>query len=315
MKNITQLVETRLREMQSQQDRLAESWQPYIIAINEHLKSTQDREMSLSESRNVAQCLENAFVEAMCKKQSRLFETTTEDAIQFLGIQLPVIAALLPSLVLNEIANTQALDRRIGAVFFLDMLAGSTKGGITAGDTLISSKTGHTRSIAGRRYASCMVKDEVLSGSEGASSGDTLTGTLTYHPGIDVTNKGNIVVRDSDGVNIGDNSADASIITGTGITSGTITSSSGVYSLVLAADAGSDGLTIDYDYQYDLPVDDNGNRFGVPEMDVTISQESITAKDFPVRSKWSIGAAFDLLKAHNIDELVSSYSDVCRKAA
>jgi len=160
-----------------------------------------------------------------------------------------------------------------------------------------------------------MVKDEVLSGSEGASSGDTLTGTLTYHPGIDVTNKGNIVVRDSDGVNIGDNSADASIITGTGITSGTITSSSGVYSLVLAADAGSDGLTIDYDYQYDLPVDDNGNRFGVPEMDVTISQESITAKDFPVRSKWSIGAAFDLLKAHNIDELVSSYSDVCRKAA
>jgi hypothetical protein len=59
---------------------------------------------------NIARCLENALLEGGVKSQSKLFETTDSSAISFLGIQLPVIAALLPSLVLNKLAVTQALD-------------------------------------------------------------------------------------------------------------------------------------------------------------------------------------------------------------
>ncbi len=54
--------------------------------------------MSVHEKRNVAQCLENALIESGLKSRSKLFEATTEDNISFLGIQLPVIAALLPTL-------------------------------------------------------------------------------------------------------------------------------------------------------------------------------------------------------------------------
>ena len=62
---------------------------------------------------NIARCLENALLQGGMKSKSKLFETTDSSMISFLGIQLPVIAALLPSLVLNKICVTQALEQEI----------------------------------------------------------------------------------------------------------------------------------------------------------------------------------------------------------
>lgn len=299
MKNLNQLVETRLKEIQANQDRLVNSWAPYVKAINEHLQKTQDREMGMQEARNVAQCLENALTEAICKKQNKLFEATTEDAIDFLGVQLPVIAAMMPSQVLNEISNTQALDRRVGGVFFLDILAGTAKGSVARGATLASARTGHARTMGGRRYASTMVKDEALPSIDSGGETGAQTYQLAYYPGINTTTKGSIVIRDENGVNVADNTASASVITGTAGT-GSINGTTGILSMTWTTTISS-GYTIDYEYQYDLPVDSNGNKNGVPELDVNVYYESVTAKDFPIRSKWSVGAAFDLLKAHNIN--------------
>lgn len=297
-KTINELVDQRIKMIQDQQDFLVEAWSPYINAIDEYLEETEGRKTTVYERRNVAQCLENALCESGLKSRSRLFEATTEDNISFLGIQLPVIAALLPSLVLNDIAIVQALDRRIGAVFFLDVQYGSDKGAISSGDTMLSAKTGHARTVSGRRYASTMVKEESISGSASQTSGTTLTGTLSYAPGVNVSLAGSIVLRDADGTDVGNDATTAGTIAGTH--SGTITAA-GAYSITLGANTDSDGLTIDYEYQYDKPVDTYNDYKGVPEADVNVTQESITAKDFPIRSRYSVGASIDLQKAHGIN--------------
>jgi hypothetical protein len=310
---IDQLVEQRMRQMTEEQDRLIEAWNPFINAVDEYLEETESRHMSVYERRNVAQCLENALCESGLKSRNRLFEATTEDNVSFLGIQLPVIAALIPSLILNDIAIVQALDRRIGAVFYLDVQYGSDKGGITSGSNMMDARTGHNRSETGRNYASTRVLGEDITLSAGL---DETSHTCAYAPGVNVSN-GVTVVRDSNGVALATDQAAAGTLVATSgyDTQGTITAA-GILSLTKTAGTwDSSGLTVDYEYQYDKPVDAYGNYDGVPQADVNVSQEAIRAIDFPIRSKYSVGASIDLQKAHGISNLVPSYSDVCRKAA
>lgn len=51
--------------------------------------------------------------------------------INFLGVQLPVILASLPPLVLGDIAAVQALDQRTAEVFYLDVKYGTASRGET----------------------------------------------------------------------------------------------------------------------------------------------------------------------------------------
>ena len=95
-KGVQSLVESHLQERQRRKEMLIRGWSRHLNANNEHMKSKHGREMNEIETYNVAQCLENA-VDYSARGDSRLFEATTEDSIKFLGIQLPVIAALLPS--------------------------------------------------------------------------------------------------------------------------------------------------------------------------------------------------------------------------
>ena len=207
----------------------------------------------------------------------------------------------------------QAMDRRIAAVFYLDVKYGSTKGAVTAGQTMISATTGHNEAKAGRRYAMARVVGETLTDDAGGT--DVLTGTVTYAPGL--INPENIKIYSSAGELLGAVSgvagklpADESWTTGnvvdatsdsSGVT-GTV-EANGDYNLDFSAtDLGSGtGATITYDYQYDLPVDSDGDRIGVPEVDVAVRQETVEAIDFPLRAKYSIGAQIDLMKAHGIN--------------
>lgn len=322
---IQALVEARMNEMKQQKLRLVEGWSKHIKAINEHMRSKQGREMTEIETMNVAQCLENALQNSGLRSSARLFEATTEDSTQFLGIQLPVIAALLPSLVLNDIASVQALDRRIGGVFYLDVRYGSDKGGVSSGDTMLSSLTGHARSSAvdpgnvmigesQRTYASTLVRGE--------STGITSTGTYTlaYAPGVDVTtNRRNnpertIVLRDKNSLTIlaSDSSSFSgsttdhagTLKTAANLSVGSVTAA-GVLTIdesgASITDDTSTGYIIDYCYTYDKPVDAYNNRSGVPEADVYMAQSTVTAIDFPIRSKYSLGAAIDVQKAHGIN--------------
>ena len=194
----------------------------------------------------------------------------------------------------------QAMDRRIAAVFYLDVKYGSTKGAVTLGDTMMSATTGHSEVESGRRYAMARVVGETL--TDTGTSDAVYTGTVTYAPGL--INLENVKIYDSGGTQVGECDADGVIteyVSGSGVT-GTITTA-GVYDIDftnVTIGSGS-GATITYDYQYDLPVDSDGDRIGVPEVDVAVRQETVEAIDFPLRAKYSIGAQIDLMKAHGIN--------------
>jgi len=324
------LIESRLDQIYEQQDRLSEAWSPYINAVNKYLQETQNRSMNDHERRNVAQCLENALVDSGLRSRSKLFEATTEDNISFLGVQLPVIAALLPTLVLNDVSIVQALDRRTGAVFYLDVQYASNKGAISSGSSMISPTTGHNRTLSGRMYASTIVEQEAIANSSSITGPNTITYNVAYRPGVNValpwpynTAGGTTIIKDGSGCNVADDSAVAATITGSNGITGTITAA-GLLTLTVAAGSSTDssGLTVTYQYQYDLPYtecedDETACRTltGVPQVDVNIEQEVIQAIDFPLRSSFSLGAAIDLKKAHGLGKSGPSYSDVRRKAA
>jgi len=212
---------------------------------------------------------------------------------------------LLPSLALNEIAVVQAMDRRVAAVFYLDVKYAAAKGTVSADDTMIGAKSGHNVGRSGRRYAMARVVDEVLATGNGAASK-----TVTYNDKlINLENVKIEVVADIGTIDevrtlLGSSDEDGSI-SGDGIDSTathTITSAGVVTVTIDSADVDTDtNVYITYDYQYDLIQDASGNNIGVPEVDVAVTESLMEAIDFPLRAKYSIGAQIDFMKAHGID--------------
>lgn len=269
---------------------------PFLAAVSRHMEEEHGRPITMHERRNVAQCLYNAILDAGVKQNAKMFEATTMDDISFLGVQLPVIAAMLPTLVLNDVAIVQAIDRRVAAVFYLDVNYGSSKGQVTAGDTMLSATTGHPEGWSQRQYGMARVVRELVGSGSGA-----ISGTCNTAPGL--INLENAKVEGLVGgsyTTLGTSDASGNI-TGTYISgTGTLTAA-GAYSFTTQGISSTMSVLLTYDYQYDLPVDAYNDRDGVPEADISVTQSPVEAIDFPLRAKWSLGAQIDLQKAHGID--------------
>lgn len=279
------LIESRMKALEESKGRLVREWSPYIGAVEKALKEKYGRDMTAVDKQNVAQCLENSLIESAGR--SKIFETTTADNISFLGIQLPVIAALLPSLVLNELATVQALDRRNGSIFFMDLQYGQAKGGVAANTSMLNAKTGHNQTLAGRRYASTLVEAESVTSPASFQ--------LAYVPYV----AGSLTLTGK--------TAGGDAFTASAGTTGTLTfSESGLAGTVSAGGlieiTGSPtSVLASYQYNYEKATS------GVPEVNFVLTGESVTALDFPLRTNYTLGAAIDLEKAHGLnleDEMI-----------
>ena len=210
------------------------------------------------------------------------------------------------------------MDRRIAAVFYLDVKYGTKKGSINVGDDMLNAKTGHHTSKSGRRYAMARVVDELIGYGNGSHSFE-----LEFNH---VINFENIKIEEIDDIGTADE-VRVTLATGVGVgtgcslpdattsstiidnpnTDGTVTGTidqDGTGTLEVAgleADSADVPLYITYDYQYDMVKNDDGDVLGVPETDVGVTQSTVEAIDFPLRAKYSIGAQIDLMKAHGID--------------
>jgi hypothetical protein len=294
--DMTEVIQKEMAVMQERRDSLMDhpKIRPFLRSVAKWVEKTQGRPITVYEKRNVAQCLYNCIMDAGVKQNQRMFEATSQSDISFLGIQLPVIAALLPTLVLNEIANVQAIDRRIAAVFYLNVKHGQAKGEATSGGTMISATTGHAVGQSERRFAMARVSRESI-----GTGNATHSGTTTYNPGL--INLENVIVELKVGTTYTRiaTCTSAGVISGTGVT-GTI-NAAGTYSVTVSGVNSAGTVLLTYDYQYDLPVDAYNDRDGVPETNIEVTQSPVEAIDFPLRAKWSLGAQIDLQKAHGID--------------
>lgn len=92
--NLNMLVESRIKEIESEQERLLKdpTINKIVESVGECVKNSQGRELTLHEQRTIAQCLWNAVDQSAAKSFGKtkalraIFEATTEDAISFLGI-------------------------------------------------------------------------------------------------------------------------------------------------------------------------------------------------------------------------------------
>lgn len=179
---------------------------------------------------------------------------------------------MLPSLALDVVATTQALDRRTGSIFYFDLETGTAKGtSVSSGETLISSKTGHTSTEAYRKYATASVDNE--------SAGTSTSGTLHYASAVAGTLtlvRGTETFSDN-----GDGTLSSDYSEGG---TGTINYATGEWAVT--AWNGTGTIYASYWYNYDKATTD-----GVPEVNVSVTSESVKALDFPLRAKYSMNAA------------------------
>ena len=84
-----ELVQSQLKALQERQEGLMRipRIKKYLSLVGKHVQENQGREMTVYEKRNVAQCLYNAVIDTGLKAGTKLFESTTEDNIAFLGVR------------------------------------------------------------------------------------------------------------------------------------------------------------------------------------------------------------------------------------
>jgi len=295
--DIKKLMESRLTAFEAERNRLVESWSPVVGSLERHY-AKQGKTLTAHDKRNISRILENSLIEATGRSRSKLLETTDTSSIDFLALQLPVIAALLPSLALNKVATVQALDRRSAGVFYLDVKYGQAKGAVAAAGTLIGAKTGQARTADGKVYASTRIAAEAVSGT-----GTTFSSkVLGYFPVV----AGTVVITGSDEVftDDGEGNLDSSV---SGGNTGSIVYATGVWSVVFQNNQASGEVTSAYRYNYETGGVAGAVASNVPTVDVDLTYETVTAEDFPLRANFTLAGAIDLEKAQGLnleDELV-----------
>ena len=268
--------------------------------VDAHRKEKGEAPLDEHMKRNLAIVLENAAMDTVMRagNGTQLFETTTTDAsnIAWLGVQLPIIAAILPSLALNDIATVQALDRRSGSVFYLNMLYGNNKDTELVGNTFVSATTGIDRSTGARVYTSSISRD--LLGASGAAGLTGSTSLFAVKPGTyRITDGTEIWVDNGAGALISNLSGSKNGTCTYGTSPGTGVGVAGTVNLTWTAHNATNQPVVEYVYDYE-----NTNQTpNVPSVYFNLTATAVTAIDFPVQSKYTMASALDLKKAHGMD--------------
>jgi hypothetical protein len=87
--NLQALVESKSKELIEARRGLVSRWDKYIGAVDSLVQERDKTSLTEAQKSVIAQCLENALQDASSKSGHRLLETTYQNDINFLGIQLP----------------------------------------------------------------------------------------------------------------------------------------------------------------------------------------------------------------------------------
>lgn len=198
-----------------------------------------------------------------------------------------VITALIPNLIIDEIASIQPMDRRTGEIYFLDFTRGIAKGQHTAGETALGAKTGaNTGQTFDGEYSTDYSTEDVGTGDGGTAN---FTGTLSYTPVV----AGSVVFSDGGDQTVTDDGEGNLIGDVNGGGTNTINYTTGAYDVTFAT-APDSGDNIDVTYQ----VNQEQNPDSVGTIDLELKMEPVTARRHALRARWMMDAEYDLMKAH-----------------
>ena len=213
--------------------------------------------------------------------QSLNEETRTTNVGSFLKFVFPVLRRVWPTLIANEIVSIQPMTAPIGGIFYYDLKYGTTKGTVTAGQTLIKDFN--------RYYSSEHIDAEVI----GVGAGTSFASTLDFTP-IRTSTVTVLGYRGSDGVLISGTDNGAGTISGTGV-SGVVDYDTGSISVTFTASV-SAGTSVSASYDYNSECNSN-----IAQINIDIQLLEIRATTRKLKAKWCSEAADDLKAFHGID--------------
>jgi len=221
-----------------------------------------------------------------------LTEDTYTDAIDTLQRHgFKIIAALMPTLVSEEIVSVQAMDRRKGEIYFLDFDYGDSKAGVTAGDTMIGAKTGQATTTTD--YSSDW-DYYTPSGWVGTGLVNAYTSaTLRRVPILANTVTITAVATDNTTMTVTDD-GDGNLVGDIGSGTNSINYTTGAVTVTFESFVKS-AASVQIKFRYDW---ERMGETGVPTVNIDILSQDVQAYDRMLRARWMIGAAYDLEKVH-----------------
>lgn len=238
--------------------------------------------------------------------QQRFIDTLEEDVkIQSIGsfekFVFPIVRAVFPNLIAKDIVSVQPMTGPTSLVFYLDAVYGTTKGSVTAGDTMFSARKGH---LADDQYSSEAIDDEAAGNllNQAAQTftlafGSCRPGTLVLSTLIDAA-PATITDNGVGGLVGSDLASTGSINYATGAGSFTLTDTT----------PGTAAMSIDYKYNSE-------GSDQIPIVDINLSSVPVRAIPHKLRARWSVEAATNLKAIHGMDaeaELVALLSEKIR---
>jgi hypothetical protein len=232
------------------------------------------------------------LLEEEAKHIASLDEETRTAAIgSFEKFIFPMIRAVWPNLVSQELVSVQPMEGPISMLFFLDFTAGTTKGEVTKGQDLITARTGMREEA--QSYQSESVKYEALT-----QAGSKLAyvpvrpGSFTLTCNSDSGPTTGIVLSDD-----GNGAGTVSYNSGKTIAL-TLNYVDGTYTLTASNGATLSSISATYDYNSEGP--DFANN-PIPQLDASLTSAPVVSHPDKLRARWSVEVAAQLKSIHGLD--------------
>ncbi len=213
----------------------------------------------------------------------------------------PLIRAVYPSLISQDLVSVQPMDGPTGLIFFFDIIYGSNKGSIQAGTPVFSSLTGHPGDDS---YSSPRVESEQVGTGDGATT--NFTHSAAYTP----VERGTVeIIENGLGISIQDDGNGNLIGDVDGGGANTINYDTGAIDVTLASAPASSAL-VQVSYNYDNEANEN-----TPQIDFQLTHAPVTAEVFKLRTRYSLEAAQNLRALHGLSaetELVVALAEELR---
>lgn len=224
------------------------------------------------------------LLEQEAKFLSRMDETTRAINVgDFQKFAFPLVRAVFPELIANELVSVQPMMGPTSQVFYQDYVYDSTKGKVRRGDTAFSSVA---RGPINRSYASPQVDEEQIATATNNLANAALAWTPIV-PGSFVLTDGEQIVQD-DGL--------GNLVGDVGSTPGTIDYATGTLLAGTAVFAVAPTGAVNASYVYDAEANSK-----ISEMSMVITSSTITARRHALKTLWSLDAAFSMHALHGIE--------------
>ena len=267
---------------------LLESWKDYTDVVREHVEGYSDVEAT-----QLSILLENTKSEIEVSRGRMMNGTPVVEGTDismvntFTSNVFDIITAVMPNLIANDIVSVQPLDRRNGQVFFLKFTYGNSKGGIKAGDNMLTSQKG----FSGYDYSGEHVSGEVLTVADGAVN-QTLVHTPIKPGSVVLTTPDDLAVELKDVPNADGLTGTFTDTASTGLGAGTINYATGAIELTGVT---QDNVEVAWDY------DMNSFNAPVDEIDVRVVSEPVVARPRKLKSIYMFDVAYDLKMSFGLD--------------